>query len=482
MTGITLQDLVLLAPEILVVLVAIVIALLPKTQKTLSYVLSLLAVVVAIVMCFVLWGTDLTIINNSYDVNAFALVVKGIFLVLSFVTLLGSKDFTEKLDFAKEYYSFILVATAGLMALGSAADFITLFVAFELISIATYALPLIDPEEENGKEAALKYFITGAFSSGLILYGLSLLYGYTGTMNINDVVVALTSAGSLQPIVIIALVLSLAGFGYKMALVPFHLWAPDTYQGAPAPVSAFLAGVTKKGALVVAFKIFLVSLVAIKLDVSLILGVIAVLTMTVGNIVALMQNTVKRMMAYSSVAHAGNILVGLAIFTQMSNAGALLHIIAHGLMTVGAFFAIYIVSKRFGGDDLEHFSGLRKTAPWTAFAFMLILLSLAGVPPFLGFWSKMVIVVSAFEVGGWFVFLALMLVLNSALSLVYYARVIKVMYMGEPQQPLNPKKKVSEGGTYEIALYVSLILLTITGLFPNQLMSICTEAISFIIP
>lgn len=480
MTGITLHDLTFLTPEILMLVFAIVILLLPKKSGNLAYVLSIIGSAVAVVLCVLLWGSDV-VIANTYEVNAFALVFKVVFLILALITLIGSRDFTQSLRYAKEYYALIMVATTGLMALGSVGDFISLFVAFELVSIATYALPLIDPNEENGKEAALKYFIMGAFSSGLILYGFSLLYGFTGTMSITGVVEALSTNG-IEPIVLVAMVLCLAGFGYKMALVPFHLWAPDTYQGAPAPVSGFLAGITKKGAFVVAFKIFLVTLVAIKMDVSILLGIIAALTMTVGNIVALMQKNVKRMMAYSSVAHAGNILVGLAIFTQMSNAGAMLHIIAHGLMTVGAFYAIYIVSKRFGGDDLEHFSGLSRTAPWTAFAFMLILLSLAGVPPFLGFWSKMVIVVSAFEVGGWFIALALILVLNSALSLVFYARVIKVMYMGAPPEHVPPKKRFTDGGSYLIGLYLSLIILTVTGLFPNQVMALCMEAIRFIIP
>lgn len=471
-----------LTPYIILLVFAVVIVLLPKPSRTLAYVLSLVGIGLSGVSSALLWGTDTTLLNGSFEINNFSVVVNLIFLLLSFVVVLGSHTFCQNLrytkDRAREYYALIMFATIGLMALGSVTDFITLFVAFELVSIATYVLPLIDCADPRGKEAAIKYFLMGAFSSALILYGLSLLYGYTGSLRIETVAAQLADTGTLfQPIILISVILILAGFGYKMALVPFHLWAPDTYHGSPSPVSAFLAGVTKKGAFVVSLKVFLVALVALQKDVFIILSIIAILTMCVGNCVALMQTCVKRMMAYSSIAHAGYILVGIAIATQMAVAGAMIHIIAHGLMVAGSFFVIYLISESIGGEDLDDFRGLNKKAPYTAFAFMIILLSLAGVPPFLGFWSKMVMVVASFQYGGWYIVLAVFLVLNSALSLVFYARIIKTMYMDPPLEK-NEGKLVREKNSYTVAIYIVVILLTVTGLFPNQVLEICTTAVS----
>lgn len=479
------NSLICLAPYIILLVFAVVIVLLPKPSRKLAYAMSMIGIALAGVVSALLWGTDTEILNGTLQINSFSIVVNLIFLLLSFVVVAGSHTFCENLRYTKDrargYYALIMFATIGLMALGSVTDFITLFVAFELVSIATYVLPLIDCADPRGKEAAIKYFLMGAFSSALILYGLSLLYGYTGTLNIAEVASKLGNLDTLfQPIMLIAVILMLAGFGYKMALVPFHLWAPDTYTGSPAPVSAFLAGVTKKGAFIVSFKVFLVALVALQKDVFIILSIIAIITMCTGNCVALMQTNVKRMMAYSSIAHAGYIFVGIAIFTQMAVAGSLMHIIAHGLMTAGAFFAIYLIAESVGGEDLDDFSGLNKTAPYTAFAFMVILLSLAGVPPFLGFWSKMVMVVASFQYGGWCILLAVFLVLNSALSLVFYARVIKTMYMDPPLEK-NANKVIIEKTSYTVAIYVSMIILTVTGLFPNEVLKICTEAVSCLI-
>ncbi len=481
--GITPSDLQYFAPEILLALVAIVIFLLPRASKNIPMVFALGAIGLSFLgtVWFLFTGANTVMLFGSMEINAFSELMKLIFLVLAGITILGSYNYLQNLRFAKEYISLLLVATMGLMFLGSAGDFITLFVAFELVSISTYALPIIDQKSEKGKEAAIKYFVTGAFSSALILYGLSLLYGLTGSVQLS-VVATVLQASTLQPILIVAMIFLLAGFGYKMAIVPFHLWAPDAYEGSPTPVSAFLAGITKKGAFVVVLKLFLATLIAIKLHVILLFAIIAALTMTIGNIVALVQNDMKRMLAYSSIAHAGNILVGLAIFTPLAAAGAIMHIVAHGLMAVGAFFGIEAVCKKKQDYSLQSFHGLGKSVPLLALGLSVILLSLAGVPPLLGFWSKMVIVISAFEVGGGMILLALILVLNSALSMVYYARLIKVMYMSPASAETAPKAKWGEIVSYSTALAICVGLLLLLGLFPNQLFMLCRAAVAILLP
>lgn len=501
MNGLTLADLQYFLPELILVTFALIVLLTGKKNKysSVHFYLAIGALLVAQAITATQLGVNVTLNYGTIEINTFSIFLKMVFMVLSIITLWGSKNFADSISFGKEYYGLILFATVGLTMIGSAGDLITLFIAFELTSISTYALPLIDKRNEHGREAALKYFINGSFATGLVLFGLSLLYGLSGTVLLKEMVPILSEVG-YEPITVVALGFLVAGFGYKMAIVPFHLWAPDVYEGSPAPVTSFLAGVTKKGAFVVALKVFLATLIVIKIQVSILLGILAIITMTVGNVVALMQKNIKRMLAYSSVAHAGNILVGLAIITELSVAGAILHIIAHGLMTIGIFFGILYVANTRGGYELEDFTGLRRLAPWTAFGLFIILLSLAGVPPFIGFWSKMVIVVSAFELGSWYMILALALVLNSALSLVYYARVIRVMYMtnkdAEFKVATNHSTVIStreitaattEGGklttnSYSIALYVCVLLITVTGLFPEQLVAISREAARFIIP
>ena len=481
MNGLTLADLQYFLPEFILVTLALAILLTSRKNKSsfLHFYLAMGALLGALVLTTTQLGLNVILNYGTVEINTFSILLKMVFLVLSIITLWGSKDFASSIALGKEYYGLLLFATVGLTVLGSAGDLITLFIAFELTSISTYALPLIDKRNQHGGEAALKY-INGSFATGLVLFGLSLIYGLTGTVLLKEIALILGSGG-YEPITVVALAFLVAGFGYKMAIVPFHLWAPDVYEGSPTPVTSFLAGVTKKGAFVVALKIFLATLIVIKAQVSVLLGILAVLTMTVGNVVALMQKNTKRMLAYSSVAHAGNILVGVAIITELSVAGSILHIIAHGLMTIGIFFGILYVANLRGGYELEDFAGLRQVAPWTAFGLLVILLSLAGVPPFIGFWGKMVMVVSAFELGSWYMFLALALVLNSALSLVYYARVIRVMYMAnkdvEYKMSTNQSNVINikeftaattENGklktsSYSIALYISVLLITVTG-------------------
>lgn len=487
-----------LIPEIGLTLAGCILLLVGAYTKKRAVIFSLAlgSLLAALVVSLSFLGVKTTILYHTIEINTFSQFIKAVFIGLSMLTLWASWDFLEEIPYPGEYCTFILFATIGLMVLGSAGDLLTLFLAFELTSISTYTLPLIAPDNGKGREAAIKYFITGAFSTGLVLFGISLLYGLTGSLVITDLAKGLSALGT-QPLTLAAMALIVAGFGYKMSIAPFHLWAPDVYQGAPTPVTAFLAGITKKGAFVAGFKLLLVALIAVKLQITVILAILAVLTMTMGNVVALMQEDLKRMLAFSSIAHAGNILVGLAVFTPLAVAGSILHITAHGIMTIGIFFGIYFVAGEKEGHHLDKWSGLRRTAPLTAAALFLILLSLAGVPPFLGFWSKMVLVLAALEAGGWYTLLALILVLNSALSLVYYARVIRVMYMdggvqAEPGEQMGSNitemytcaalEQRKEKGSYFIGMYACALIITLVGLFPEKLVAISTAAARFIIP
>ncbi len=478
MNSLTLEQLIMLLPELLLLVLAVIIMLLPERARTMAWLVAAGGLAADLLMCLSLWGVNDYIMGGAYAVNNFAVLVKVMLLGLAMLNVIGSHDFTARVYRAREYYALLLMAMLGLLIIPSSMDFITLVVAFELVSITTYVLPLAELNNPQGGEAALKYFISGAFASALILYGLSLLYGFTGTMNLQNCAQAMAILGA-HPLLLVALVLLLAGFGYKMALVPFHWWAADTYTGSPSPTTGFLSGVTQKGAFVVALKIIVVYSAVFAPLAALLLGVLCAVTMTVGNVLALKQKDVKRMIAYSSVAHAGNIGVGFAV-GGTAIVGSFVHILAHALMAIACFFALQIVFERKGGTMMQHFRGLGKQMPGLAAALMLLLLSFGGVPPLLGFWGKMLMVVPAVGLGGWYLVLALILVLNSALSLVYYAAVIREMYMRPAEIELLPPaadKVKPSGRSYQLALWLSVALLLAFGLLPNWLTEICSSAL-----
>lgn len=470
----TLDQLILLLPELLLALSAVIIMLLPKRANRLAWAVCAVSLLTASLMELSLWGINAEALGGAWQTNEFSVFVKVMLLALGFINVIGSCDFTARLPRAREYYALLAAAMLGLVIIPSATDFITLVIAFELVSVATYTLPMIDPENDRGREASLKYYLMGAFSSALILYGLSLLYGVCGTLNIRAAAEVISLLG-LHPMLAAAYVLLLAGFGYKMALAPMHLWAADTYQGASSPTTGFISGVTQKGAFIVLMLLVLVSLGHDMSFAGLLLGLLCAVSMTVGNVMALLQKDVKRMLAYSSVAHAGNIPVGIAVGTVMGVAGSFLHILAHALMTLGAFFVVRLVALHKGGTELKHFAGLSRQMPLVAAAFMMILLSYGGIPPLLGFWGKMLMVVSAVGLGGWYTVLALILVLNSALSLVYYAKVIRAMY-AEPAEAELIKPLPRGWSSEQVAVVLAVGLLLILGLFPNLLTELASAA------
>jgi NADH-quinone oxidoreductase subunit N len=325
-------------------------------------------------------------------------------------------------------------------------DFVMLFVAWELMSIPTYALAAFSKKDPISNEAAIKYFMFGALSTALLVVGIGLVYAVTGTTNIGDSITILaelsalpqnqTSLEGIIPISYLAIGLFIAGFGFKMGLVPFHMWLPDAYEGAPTTIGALLAAGTKKAGFAAAIRVIVIGIFALGLEWSIVLAILAVITMTVGNFGALIQKSVPRIMAYSSMAQAGYIMIGLALAPYAASAldGSLFHILNHAVMKSASFLAIAAVAVALASYSLEKYTGLAKRMPITAIALAISLLALAGVPPLNGFWSKLVIFQSAIDSGTvipWGPYLAIAGLLNSALSLGYYLWIIKKMYLDE---------------------------------------------------
>ncbi|MEK0337206.1 MAG: NADH-quinone oxidoreductase subunit N, partial [Nitrosopumilus sp.] len=392
-------------------------------------------------------------------------------LIVALFTTVGSFNYMRKHNSPAVYYSLILLATIGMVLVAYSTDLVMLFVAWELMSLPTYILVGFIKKNPSSNEAALKYFLFGALSSAIIVYGISISYGLTGSTNIGEVIQGYSTLDpSLLPLALLSVGLFIAGFGFKMGLVPFHQWLPDTYEGAPPPIAALLAAGTKKVGFAAAIRVIVLGMVVLNLDWTLALGILAVMTMTIGNIAAIMQKNLTRMLAYSSIAHAGYILIGLAVapHSSLGLQGSLYHILNHAVMKGMAFIAIAGIVIALGVTNLDKLRGLGRRMPITALALVISLFSLAGVPPLSGFWSKLMLFGSALDAGStlwWAPWLAIAGVLNSALSLAYYAWITRKMYFeGETQ------KRVKESKPIIAVMIFSMIFLIGFGVYPEPLM------------
>ncbi len=392
-------------------------------------------------------------------------------LIVALFTTVGSFNYMRKHNSPAVYYSLILLATIGMVLVAYSTDLVMLFVAWELMSLPTYILVGFMKKNPSSNEAALKYFLFGALSSAIIVYGISIAYGLTGSTNIGEVIQGYSTLDpSFLPLALLSVGMFIAGFGFKMGLVPFHQWLPDTYEGAPPPIAALLAAGTKKVGFAAAIRIIVLGMVVLNLDWTLALGVLAVMTMTIGNIAAIMQKNLTRMLAYSSIAHAGYILIGLAVapYSSLGLQGSLYHILNHAVMKGMAFIAIAGIVTTLAVTNLDKLQGLGRRMPITALALVISLFALAGVPPLAGFWSKLMLFGSALDAGSvvwWAPWLAIAGVLNSALSLAYYAWITRKMYFEGERE-----KRVKEPKSIIAIMIFSMIFLIGFGVYPEPIM------------
>jgi NADH-quinone oxidoreductase subunit N len=449
-----------------------------KSDKIVSAT-SLIGIAASIALVLLFWfdgAQPVTLEGGLLRMDAFSAIFKLVFLSVAFYVALASSKYVHGERHVAEYYTLVMMATVGMMVVASSLDLITLFIGIELASLSSYALVGFRKKDKKGAEAATKYFVIGAISSAIALYGISLMYGLAGSTLFKDIGTAVGGMESMDPVIYLALGLLMAGFGFKVAIVPFHMWAPDVYEGAPTTITSFLAASSKKMGFVALFKVFLIGLIAIRVEWQFVIAIIAVLTMTFGNLVAISQTNIKRMLAYSSIAQAGYILIVLPIGTDYALAGGIFHIITHAFMKGGAFIIIATLSTVAIGETLSDYKGLAKRSPLMAFSMMLLLFSLAGIPPLAGFASKFVLFSSAVDVSvapidNWVVWLAVAGVLNSALSLYYYVRVIKYMYVeeGSTERLKLPKAMVA-------AVLMTVIATIVIGLYPGPVIDACQQA------
>jgi len=399
-------------------------------------------------------------------------------LIVAIMTTVGSFNYMRKQKNTAVYFSLILLSAIGMVFVAYSTDLVMLFVAWELMSIPTYILVGYMKKDPSSNEAALKYFLFGALSSAIIIYGISIAYGITGSTNIGEVIQGFSTLDpTMTPLALLAVGMFIAGFGFKMGLVPFHMWLPDTYEGAPPTITALLAAGTKKVGFAAAFRIIVMGAVALSLDWTFALGIIAVMTMTVGNIAAVMQKNLARMLAYSSIGHAGYILIGLSIapFSAIGIQGSLFHILNHAVMKGAAFIAVAGIVTTLAVTNIDKLKGLARKMPITSLGLVISLLALAGVPPLSGFWSKLVLFGAAIDAGpiaAWAPWLAIAGVLNSALSLAYYGWIIRKMYFeGENE------KRVKEPKSIIAVMIFSIIFIVAIGVYPDPIIQFTETAV-----
>lgn len=400
-------------------------------------------------------------------------------LIVSIMVTASSWNYMKNKTNPAAYYSLILLSSIGMILIAYSTDLVMLLVAWELMSIPTYALAAFSKRDPISNEAAIKYFLFGALSSAILVVAIGLVYGITGTTNIGQAIISMVNVQQdLVPISLLALALFIAGFGFKMGLVPFHMWLPDAYEGAPTPIGALLAAGTKKAGFAAAIRVIVLAVFVLHLDWSMTLAIIAVFTMTLGNLGALVQKSVPRILAYSSIAQAGYIMIGLALapYSDQALGGSLFHIINHAVMKSAAFIAVAAVAITLASYSIEKYRGLAKRMPLTAIALSISLLALAGVPPLNGFWSKLVLFNSAIVTGPdvwWGPYLAIAGVLNSALSLGYYAWIMRKMFMEDSPET----SRVKEPRAISAVLIFAMIFMVGFGIWHAPILEFATNSV-----
>jgi len=382
-----------------------------------------------------------------------------------------------------EFVTLLLFSLLGMMVMISAASFLTLFLGLELMSLCLYALVALNRDSAVSTEAAMKYFVLGALSSGLLLYGMSMIYGATGTLNIYEVAghaARLAASPTDRTFLIFGLVFLVAGLAFKVGVVPFHMWIPDVYQGAPTAVTLIVGTAPKLAAFAMAVRLLVNGLIDLAQDWQQMLALLAVLSMALGNITAIAQTNLKRMLAYSTIAHMGFMLLGLLsgvvdgnrLNADTAYSAALFYIVIYVLMSLGAFGVLLYCSRAgFECENLDDLKGLNRTNPWVAFLMLLLMFSLAGIPPTAGFYAKLAVLSAAVDAGQ--VWLAVVAVIFSLIGAFYYLRVVKLMYFDDPKEATR-----AAGSTgFRVALSANGLALLVFGIMPQPLMALCFVAI-----
>ncbi|MBI5862469.1 MAG: NADH-quinone oxidoreductase subunit NuoN [Rhodocyclales bacterium] len=481
-------DLYPAAPEIFLLLMSFVVLfadlIFGATQRRLAGRLTLMTLLgCAAITLFTTDGQASLTFSNMFVDDLLADLLKLLTYLAVAVTLIYGRQYLgdRKLD-KGEFYLLVLYATLGMMVMISAASFLTLYLGLELMSLSLYALVAIDRDSPRATEAAMKYFVLGAMASGLLLYGMSMIYGATGTLEIGGIAQALLQGQTDKTILIFGLVFIVAGIAFKLGVVPFHMWIPDVYHGAPTAVTLFIGSAPKLAAYAMALRLLVYGLFSLAKEWQTMLLIMAVLSIGLGNLAAIAQTNIKRMLAYSAISHMGFMLLGLMAgvvgaefdpFTAINAySSALYYTVAYVLMSLGSFGMILLLSRAgYEAENLDDFKGLNQRSPWFAAIMLVFMLSMAGIPFFIGFFAKFAVLLAAVKAGHTVV--AVVAVLFSLVGAFYYLRVVKLMYFDEPVDAAP----ISAPFDMKALLSINGIAVAAFGLFPDRIMAICTTVL-----
>jgi len=453
-------------------------------RKGVLVVVSLVGLAISAGFAIAMWGGNHeSIFNNMLAVDSFAIFFKLLFLGIAFLVILSTVDYASKLArFQGEYYALVLLSALGMMLMASTTELISIYIALELASISLYALVGF-LKDEKSTESSLKYLLLGAVASAVLLFGMALVFGTTGQTQLGEIAQAVQAmsldTALTNPALILGIVLLVAGFGFKIAAVPFHMWVPDVYEGAPTPITAYLSVGSKAAGFAIILRVFYSAFGLpdwLSMNWGLIFAVLAAISMTLGNVVALPQTNIKRMLGYSSIAQAGYLMVGLAavgaapVTDSLGQSSVLFFLAGYAVANLGAFTAIIAISNKLNSDLIQDFSGMIKRAPLLALALTLCLISLIGMPPAAGFMAKFYIFSGAVQND--LLWLVIIAVINSVISAYYYLRVVKIMWFGEPAS----EEKVPSSGALRLALALSCLGVLLLGVIPGYVMKLAETA------
>ena len=445
----------------------------PKERKTLVGIVALIGTIILAIITFGYMNKYIVTFSGMFVLDNLSVVLKEVFFLSNIIVILLSLKYLEieKVNLG-EYYALMIFATVGMMIMASARDLVMVYLGLETMALSVYVLAGFMKMNEKSAEAALKYFLLGVFISGIFLYGIALVYGRTGTTNIAGVAEFIKTHGVKDPILLLSLILIAAGLGLEIAMAPFHFWAPDVYEGAPTPVTAYISVAPKVAAIAALLRIYVQAFAALSPYWQDVLWLLAALTMTVGNVTAVLQTNVKRLLAYSSIAHAGYMLMGILALNKLGVTALAFYFFAYCIMNIGAFgLVIFLRRGAIAGDEIDDFRGLAQTQPIAALVMVIFLLSLTGIPPTVGFVGKFLLFSAALKAKlYWLVAIA---VLNSVISLYYYFKIAKVMYMENPEVT----EPVSAPLTVKATIFALGALTVLFGLYPHPLINFAQASV-----
>lgn len=414
-----------------------------------------------------------TTFGETFINDEMGAVLKLFVLLVTYVVFFYSKEYLRDRNlFRGEYFILGLFAVLGMMVLVSARSLLTVYLGLELLSLALYALVAMHRDSLVASEAAMKYFVLGALASGMLLYGMSMLYGVTGTLHLLEIGQFAAEQTDQDLVLVVGLVFIVVAIAFKLGAVPFHMWIPDVYEGAPTSVTLFLGTAPKIAAFAMLMRLLVEGLAGLQGHWTQMLVPLAVLSLAVGNIVAIAQTNLKRMLAYSTIAHIGFLFLGIIAGSPSGYAAAMFYTIAYSLMALGAFGMIVLLSRAgFESDCLEDFKGLNDRSAWLAFLMMVLMMSMAGVPPFLGFWAKWSVLLEIVRAG--MIWLAVVAVIFSIVGLYYYLRLVRLMYFDRPESI----ERITAGVDVQVMMSTNALAILALGIYPTGLMALCVSVL-----